>query len=180
MVKGVQDASPYYRYCGLCGGTLVTRVLKSGEIPRRVCTACSHVAYLDPKLAVGTIVSDDRGHILLIRRAIEPGYGRWVFPGGFVERGEEIRDAARREALEESGLTIRIDYLLDVYSYSGRVPVVVVFAATRTGGDLNWEDEGLEGRFFSAQDIPWDNLAFQSTKQALAAYLRNVNHGTTQ
>ena len=171
MVEGVQDASPYYRFCGLCGGTLKTRVLKVGQIPRRVCTVCSHVAYLDPKLAVGTIICDVRGDVLLIRRAIDPGYGRWVFPGGFVERGEEIRDAARREALEESGLTIHIDYLLDVYSYSGRVPVVVVFAATGTGGLLNWEDEGLEARFFSPEEIPWENLAFQSTKEALTAYL---------
>ena len=170
MTEGVRDASPYYRYCGLCGSRLATRVLRDGDMPRRVCSECGFVAYLDPKLAVGTIIADGQGRVLLIRRAIEPGYGRWVFPGGFVERGEEVREAARREALEESGLTVSLDYLLDVYSYPGRVPVVVVFAATRTGGRLSWDDEGLDGRFFASTEIPWNDLAFRTTHEAVRDY----------
>ena len=73
---------------------------------RLVCagTTCGYVFYLDPKLAVGTIVRMPDGRIVLARRAIEPGFGQWVFPGGYVDRGEEVRAAAMREAREEAGI----------------------------------------------------------------------------
>jgi 8-oxo-dGTP diphosphatase len=171
MSTDAQDQTPYYRFCPQCGGVLDTRVLKAGDIPRSVCVDCGFVFYLDPKLAVGTIIDDGSGRVLLIRRAIEPGYGKWVFPGGFVERGEDVRDAARREALEESGFGVRLDGLIGVYSYPGRVPVVLVYAATTLTGTLDWQDEGLEGRFFDPASIPWSELAFRSTGDALREYL---------
>jgi ADP-ribose pyrophosphatase YjhB (NUDIX family) len=170
MSSSAQDQTPYYRFCPRCGGALATRVVKPGDIPRLVCTGCDFVFYLDPKLAVGTIITDESGRVLLIRRALEPGYGRWVFPGGFVERAELVEDAARREAREESGLEVRLDRLVGVYSYTGRVPVVLVYAATPTSGTLDWRDEGLEARFFTALEIPWDELAFRSTREALQRF----------
>ena len=118
--------------------------------------------YLDPKVAVGTIIADDTGRLVLVRRAIEPGYGLWVFPGGYVDRGEEITAAAIREAKEEAGLDIRLDSLVNIYSYPGRPLVVIVYAATRTGGDLCVDEESLEARWFAPPEIPWDKLAFQS------------------
>lgn len=171
MSTASQDQTPYYRFCPRCGGGLEARVLKAGDIPRLVCTDCGFIFYLDPKLAVGTIIADADGRILLIRRAIDPGYGKWVFPGGFVERGEAVQEAARREAREESGLDVHLDRLVGVYSYAGRVPVVLVFAATSLSGTLDWRDEGLEGRFFEPASIPWDKLAFRSTAEALREYL---------
>jgi len=171
-MSAAQDQTPYFRFCPRCGGGLETRVLKAGDIPRRVCTDCGFVFYLDPKLAVGTIIGDTDGRILLIRRAIEPGHGKWVFPGGFVERGEEVTAAARREAREESGFDVRLGRLVGVYSYTGRVPVVLVYAATVVAGTLDWRDEGLDGRFFDPAEIPWTALAFLSTAEALRDYLR--------
>src|SRR4029079_4349514 len=87
-----------FRFCPLCGGQFESRLLKAGEPERLVCTRCGFVFYLDPKVAVGTIIRDDAGDLVLVRRAIEPGYGKWVFPGGFVDRGEEVQVAAIREA----------------------------------------------------------------------------------
>jgi ADP-ribose pyrophosphatase YjhB (NUDIX family) len=160
-----------YRFCPVCGAPLEPRLLKAGEPERLVCTACDFVFYLDPKLAVGTIISDDRNRVVLVRRAIEPGYGKWVFPGGYVDRGEELTAAAVREAREETGLDVRLDRLIDIYSYSGVIPVIVVYAATMIGGCLGCDDEGLEARFFEPGEIPWDELAFRSTFEALRAFL---------
>src|SRR5829696_5941263 len=106
-----------YRFCPVCGGALELRTLKAGEPERLVCTACGFVFYLDPKIAVGTIIADADGRIVLVRRAIEPGFGLWVFPGGYVDRGEVITSAALREAKEESGLDVRLYGLINVYSY---------------------------------------------------------------
>ena len=107
-----------FRFCPLCGGTLEARLLKTSEPDRPVCTACGFVLYLDPKVAVGTIIEAGDNRIVLVRRALDPGYGKWVFPGGYVDRGEELPAAAIREAREESGLEVRIDGLVNIYSYA--------------------------------------------------------------
>jgi 8-oxo-dGTP diphosphatase len=165
------DDSAGYRYCPMCGGALEARVLKETEPKRLVCTTCGFVFYIDPKLAVGAIITDDEERILLVRRAIEPGYGKWVFPGGYVDRGEEVQLAAIREAREECGVDIRIERLLNIYSYPGRAPVIVVYTARMTGGCVACDDEGLEARFFDRDAIPWDQLAFRSTREALTEFL---------
>jgi 8-oxo-dGTP pyrophosphatase MutT (NUDIX family) len=92
-----------YSFCPKCGGMLTRRSIKVSEPNRLVCDACGFVFFQDPKVAVGTIVPIE-GKILLIRRAIEPAYGKWVFPGGFVDRGERTEEAAIRETREESNL----------------------------------------------------------------------------
>jgi ADP-ribose pyrophosphatase YjhB (NUDIX family) len=159
-----------YRFCPQCGGRLDTRRLKATEPERPVCSSCGYVVYLDPKVAVGTIIraADDR--LVLVRRAIEPGYGLWVFPGGYVDRGEEITAAAIREAREESGLEVRIDRLVNIYSYGGRSPIIIVYAASILGGTLCADDECLEAELFRWDQIPWDSLAFRSTTDALRDY----------
>ncbi len=162
---------PSYTFCPVCGAGLEPRLLKAGEPERLVCVTCAFVFYLDPKVAVGTIITDEEGRILLVRRAIEPGYGQWVFPGGYVDRGEEVQAAAIREALEECGLVVRLDRLVNVYSYSGRAPVIIVYSATMIGGSIGCDDEGLEAQFFEPDDIPWDELAFRSTGEALREFL---------
>src|SRR4029079_10473577 len=162
------------------GALFEPRVLKATEPKRLVCTnpACGFVFYLDPKVAVGTVIRMPDGKIVLVKRAIEPGYGKWVFPGGYVDRGEEITLAAIREAKEESGLDIRLDRLINVYSYAGRAPIIVVYAAPCTGGEILVEDGGLEAHASDMDAIPWDELAFRSTREALTEYVdaeRNAN-----
>ena len=167
------DGSPMFRFCPVCGASLEPRVLKAHEPKRLVCTNvdCGFVFYLDPKIAVGTVIQMPTGGIVLVKRAIEPGYGKWVFPGGYVDRGEEITLAAIREAKEEAGVDVRLDRLINIYSYAGRTPIVVVYAATYLGGTLAVDDEGLDVQTFEAPSIPWDDLAFRSTYEALRDFL---------
>jgi 8-oxo-dGTP diphosphatase len=170
------DDSHAYQFCPRCSGQLERRRLKSTEPERPVCTRCGFVFYLDPKVAVGTIIQTEDDRLVLVRRAIEPGYGKWVFPGGYVDRGEALTSAALREAREECGLDVRLDGLVNVYSYPGRAPVIIVFAATAIGGTLCVDDECLETAEVERATIPWTDLAFRSTRDALRAYLYGVRH----
>ena len=164
------DDSHGFRFCLRCGGTLERRLLKATEPERLVCTACGFVFYLDPKIAVGTIIETTSGRLVLCRRAIDPGYGKWVFPGGYVDRGEPLTTAAIREAREECGLDVRLDGLVNIYSYAGRAPVIVVYAATAIGGTLATDEESLESAEFDRESIPWSALAFRSTEEGLRDY----------
>jgi len=162
---------PDYRFCPRCAGKLENRVLKEGDPDRLVCEACGFVFYLGPKLVAGAIVELD-GEIVLIQRAIEPGYGRWTFPGGFVERGEVAEAAAARETLEETGLEVEATGIVGLYTYEDQVPAIVVFAAEATGGEPEPLDETLDVRAFPREGLPWAEMAFPSTEHALKDYLR--------
>ena len=166
-----QDERPY-SFCPLCGADLELRTLKTTEPSRLVCVRCGFVFYLDPKVAVGTVIRMPDDRIVLVRRAIEPGYGKWVFPGGFIDRGETVEAAAIREAREECGLDIRLERLINIYSYPGVAVIIIAYAATALGGCLACDDEGLEARLFEPAQIPWNELAFRSTRQALEDFLK--------
>jgi 8-oxo-dGTP diphosphatase len=159
-----------YSFCPKCGGELVRRLLKDSEPMRLRCQRCHFVFFLDPKVAVGTIVSLE-GRILLLRRGIEPSYGKWVFPGGFVDRGEELEEAAVRETREETNLGVRITRLLNIYSTQGHPVIVIVYVGEAVEGQPSAGDEALEVGLFHPSEIPWDQLAFPNTNQALREYL---------
>jgi len=164
-----------FRYCPVCGGTLRSKTLKPAEPDRLVCTKCEFVFYLDPKVVACSIVEMD-GRIVLLKRAIDPQKGKWVLPGGYVDRGEEVKAAAIRETEEECGLKIRTKELLGLYSYPGRISVVAVYLADPLGGKLVVGDETAEAGLYSSGNIPWDELAFQSTIDALKDYFKKRGH----
>ena len=170
------DDAHTYRFCPQCGGSLERRLLKATEPERLVCTQCGFVFYIDPKIAVGTIIKTPAHRLVLVKRAIDPGYGKWVFPGGYVDRGETLTRAAIREAREECGLDVQLDGLVNIYSYAGRAPVIIVYAATAVGGTLCADEECLETAEFDATSIPWDTLAFRSTHEGLRDYLAGLLH----
>jgi ADP-ribose pyrophosphatase YjhB (NUDIX family) len=160
-----------FRFCPRCGGSLDRRQLKGTEPERLVCRLCDFVLFEDPKVAAGTLFQLEGG-LVLLKRAIEPGYGKWVFPGGFVDRGETVMEAAIRETREEANVDVKIRELVDVFSYSGSPVVVIVYAAEVVSGEPRAADESLELRAFDPAEIPWGELAFSSTRDALREYVR--------
>ena len=160
-----------YRFCPRCGGGLDRRVVKANEPKRLVCQACSFIFYQDPKVVAGTVFTLDGG-IVLLKRGVEPAMGKWGFPGGYVDRGESVQDAAIRETKEESQVDVKLGPLLNVYSYPRSPNVIVVYTAEIIGGELVAADESVDAGAFSPEKIPWDDLAFDSTRDALKDYIR--------
>ena len=165
---------PEYNFCPRCGGHLELRQVKDGEPERLVCEECSFIFYLGPKLVAAVICEMDGG-IVLTQRAIEPGYGKWTFTGGFRDRGETAEAAARREAREEAGVEVEVGEILGLYSYESQVPVIAVYKGRVIGGKLEPLDETLAVRVFPRDGLPWSEMAFPSTEQALKDYVRSVS-----
>ncbi len=148
------------KYCPLCGSQLITRVLHG--LDRPACPNCQFVHYAGPKVAVGVVISrDDR--IMLNRRAIDPGKGRWSFPSGYVDLGETTSSAAMREVKEETGFDVRLDGLVGVYSSPSRPVVFIVYGGKVVGGAPVACDEVEEVDLFSSDDLP--PLAFEHDQQ---------------
>ena len=163
--------SPDYRFCPRCGHSLTSRCVKPGEPDRLCCDGCDFVFYLDPKLAAGVLVTH-QDRLILLRRGIEPAYGAWVFPGGFVDRGEAPEQAARREAWEEAGIEVAVRGLLGVYHAPPGSPVIlIVYRADLLSGTPTACDESLSVGLFSPSALPWDDLAFPTTRAALTDYV---------
>lgn len=160
-----------FKFCPRCATRFHEKVIKDGEPERLVCPNCGFVFYQGPKLVAGALFEMDGG-IVLTQRAIEPGYGLWTYPGGFVERGERAEAAAERESLEETGVVVEVTGLIGLYSYDGQIPAIASFAANVVGGELAPLDETLDVKVFPKDELPWDSIAFPSTVDALKDYLR--------
>ncbi|GBD10450.1 putative 8-oxo-dGTP diphosphatase 1 [bacterium HR23] len=120
-------------HCQQCGGRLQPKVVDGRE--RMACPSCGAVAWQDPKLVAVALV-ERGGALLFVRRKMEPGAGLWALPGGYVDRGEPVEEAARREVLEETGLRIEVGPLLGLYSEAGNPVVLAVYLAQEVGGTL--------------------------------------------
>lgn len=154
-------------YCSACGG----RLEHGGRHP--VCTACGRTQHRDPKVGVGVVAVRD-GRLLLVRRGVEPGKGRWALPAGYVDAGEDPRKAAAREAYEETGLYVRVGAVVDVYpstvtgGHRG-ASFFLAFEAEVVGGELAAADDALDAGFFGIDELP--ELAFESTRDAVGRLL---------
>jgi len=166
--------STWAKYCPRCGGRLEERFIDLERQLRKVCSKCGFIFYLNPKV-VAAAVPQQQERIWLLRRNNEPGLGRWTFPGGYVDLGERVPDAAVRETREETCLEIRLDDLLNVYSYNDVGVVLVVYRATVIGGIAGVTPESQEVRSFAPAEIPWDKLAFPSTREALREYVKRFH-----
>jgi 8-oxo-dGTP diphosphatase len=156
-------------YCPVCATPLEQRE-KHGKL-RPVCPACGFVHFSDPKVAAVVLLEKD-GKVLLTRRAWNPAKGLWTLPGGFVDGGEDPRDAAVRECREETGLAIEIDRLIDLYYGKAHIDgagIVIAYTGRLLDGEPAAGDDVDALDFFGPDNLP--KLAFPSTEQILARWL---------
>lgn len=169
MNGGSSHPHAFSRFCMHCGQRL-TSALPEGDSKRRmVCLDCGFIHYLNPRPVAGTIPVREDGHILLVRRDIEPRSGFWVFPGGYMDVGETAEEAAMRETLEEARLEVANLELVGVFTRTGPGVVVIVYEGVALGEGAAGH-ETSEVRWFAPHEIPWGELAFDSTEWALRAW----------
>jgi ADP-ribose pyrophosphatase YjhB (NUDIX family) len=157
-------------YCSHCGSDRLRQRIPEGDhVPRTVCTNCQTIHYQNPKLVVGCLpVWEDR--VLLCRRAIEPAYGLWNIPSGYLENGESVVEGAKREVREEANAEVDIHYLATLYNIERINQVYLQFVGQLVGGQYGIGAESLDSRLFTEQEIPWDEIAFTSSAFTLRNY----------
>jgi ADP-ribose pyrophosphatase YjhB (NUDIX family) len=164
------------RFCNSCGSAVTYRIPEGDSLPRAVCDACGHIQYENPKIVVGSIpVHGDR--ILICKRAIEPRYGLWTLPAGFMENNETVQEGAAREALEEANARVEIGELYTLYSLPHISQVYMMFLSTLKDLDISPGVESLEVRMVTESEIPWDQLAFTMVRRTLEHYLEDRKTG---
>ena len=161
MDPSLNPALAEARFCPRCGQPAEV------QFPRRItCSHCGYAAYYNPKPVACAIPFNDDGSVILLRRGFDPGQGLWTFPGGFVDLGESVEQAARRETDEELGIAIELGELVGVYSRGDDRVVLIVYRALALGPPQT-TPEAVEVRSFDPGEIPWEELAFWSTRRAL-------------
>ena len=176
-VRGFADGAPTWlgptlRNCCRCGGLLVYGPVPGEDRERHSCTVCGQVTYVNPRLVVTTLPVTHDDELVLIRRAIPPGYGTWAQPGGFLEADETVIQGAVRETLEETGLVVEPSGIVGIYSRPQAAVVVIAYQAAIVGGRMAVTPETLEVRPFAVADIPWPRLAFNTTLWAVRDWVR--------
>jgi ADP-ribose pyrophosphatase YjhB (NUDIX family) len=163
-----RDYPAKVKFCPLCGAAMASRLLMPENAERKICTRCGFVLFPGPKLVAGCLVID-AGRVLLLRRGIGPAVGKWTFPGGYVDFGENAADAAARETREEVGMRITLGALLGVFNDSAIT--VVVYLATPGKEAPSLSEEATEVRYFAPDDIPWQDVAFPTTTDSLMVWV---------
>lgn len=156
-------------YCSNCGARVVRKIPEGDDRVRHVCESCSTVHYSNPKIVAGCI-PEWNGRLLLCRRAIEPRYGLWTLPAGFMENGESTEQAAIRETWEEACARVNDLLLYGVFSIPHISQVYMMFRAKLESADFAAGRESLEVRLFEKHEIPWDELAFPVVRLTLERY----------
>ena len=160
------------RFCSRCGSSLAYGPVDGEDRARLSCPECGFIAYVNPRLVVSTLPVTAAGEVILVRRAIEPGYGAWAQPGGFLEIDETAHQGAVRETLEETGLLVEPTRVVGLYSRPQAAVVVICWEARIVGGEAGPTAESLEVRAFAATEIPWPQIAVETTSRALRDWIR--------
>ena len=164
------------KFCHACGGATTHRIPEGDSLPRAVCDVCGLIHYQNPKMVVGCLATfEDR--ILICKRAIEPRYGLWTLPAGFMENNESASEGAAREALEEANARVEITDLYTVYSIPHISQVYMMFRARLLDPDISAGAESLEVKLATEAEIPWDQLAFTMVRRSLEHFIEDRKTG---
>lgn len=164
------------KFCSLCGHEVSLGVPPGDNRPRYSCASCGTIHYQNPNMVLGTIpVWGDR--VLLCKRAIEPRYGYWTLPAGFMENGETTAEGATRETVEEAGARIEIGELFSMLDVPHVHQVHVFFRAEMLGPELDPGPESLEAKLFDESEIPWEQIAFRTVEQTLRWFFEDRRRG---
>ncbi len=166
-------------YCNQCGERVEERVPEGDNRSRYVCGHCSVIHYQNPNIVTGTLpMLGDK--VLLCRRAIEPRYGLWTLPAGFLENGESVQDGALRETYEEARATVELIDLYTVFTLPMISQVYMLFRAQLLDRAFGPGPESLEVKLFSKEEIPWDELAFHVVYETLVYYFNDQENDNYQ
>ena len=164
------------KFCGQCGASVTLKVPVDDNRQRHVCDACETIHYINPKVIVGCLptVGDK---ILLCKRAIEPRYGKWTLPAGFMENGETSADGAARETLEEAAAKAVGLVLYRIFDVPHISQVYLFYRCGIENDEFGVGPESLESALFSEEEIPWDELAFPTVRELLKEFLTDRQTG---
>lgn len=164
------------KFCSQCGQPVSLRIPEGDNLPRFVCDSCDTIHYQNPNIVTGAIpVYGDQ--ILLCRRAIEPRYGKWTLPAGFMENSETLEQAALRESMEEAHANIELVQLYTVLSLPHVSQVYIMYRARLLDETYRPGIESLEVRLFDEASIPWEDLAFKTIYYTLKYYFEDRRRG---
>lgn len=170
------DDGATMKYCSQCGASISLRIPSGDNLPRFVCDHCHTIHYQNPKMVVGCIPEwEDK--VLLCRRAIEPRYGLWTLPAGFMENGETTVQAAARETREEANAMVEVDTLFSLYNLPHINQVYLIFRSRLLNLDYSPGIESLETALFRESEIPWEELAFPAVRFTLQHYFDDRQRG---
>ena len=163
-------------FCSHCGSTVSHIIPQGDNLPRYVCDSCMTIHYQNPRIIAGCIAESDN-RILLCKRAIEPRYGLWTLPAGFMENGETTAEGAARESLEEANAVVTNMSLFCLFSIPHISQVYMIYRGQLDQGKAHPGDESLETALFDEPSIPWDKLAFPVMTETLKLYYADSKTG---
>jgi len=164
------------KFCSSCGSNVALSIPPGDNRQRFVCTSCGEIHYQNPKLVTGCIPEwEDR--VLLCRRAIEPRYGLWTLPAGFMENEESAQQGAARETLEEANARVSIEQLYTTFNLPHISQVYLLFRGSLEDLDFSPGSESLDVALFREEEIPWDELAFPVVRETLKHYFQDRESG---
>jgi ADP-ribose pyrophosphatase YjhB (NUDIX family) len=165
------------KYCSLCGSKLTKCIPVGDDRDREVCNDCGHIHYQNPKVVTGCLVEQD-GKILLCQRAIEPRYGLWTLPAGFMENGETVEEGAARETREEAMADVEVIGLYTLFSLTHINQIYMLFRARFKSPEFAPGPESLDVKLVSEAEIPWDEIAFPVIEETLRLYFEDRKTGS--
>ena len=171
---------PLIQHCKSCGNTVTYRLPDDGDTRERaVCNVCHTIHYENPLNVVGTIpVWGDK--VLLCKRNIEPRFGKWTLPAGFMELGETVAEGAARETREEAGAEFEMGELFSLMNVTRVGQIHFFYRARLTSEHFDPGHETQEARLFAEHEVPWDELAFRTVKETLRRYFEDAHAGQFQ